>query len=529
MPATSSRCVSRSAAAARRAACAISSCRRRLGEGRRLQHELLAHGAAAADAPTAPIRRRRRGSSKTIPSTASTQQDFAEYHTRYVTPDASATRCGPRTSRAPRRETMKRYARIVLAVIFVGLLLTPFLIRRFGQPASATGTPRRDALTQYGFRLTESAKAAGLDFVHEAPTLDPKLAHIMPQVASMGAAVSVVDFDARRPARPLRHQQRRGLAEPPVPQSRRRHLRGRRRAAGRGGPQSARDRRVDGRGLGRLRQRRLRGSVPLSMGPARAVSQRSAASGFTRVTDTAGLPAWANVNTAVWLDFDRDGRLDLFVGGYYSESVNLWKLADTRMMPESFEYANNGGRKYLFRNLGDGRFEEVSEKVGLDVAPLGARRGRRRPARHRLPGPVHRQRLRRVGAVRQRGRPVSRDRPRRGRRLRAQERDERVGRRRAQPGAVRGLRLEHLRGRHPPAGQQPVGAVRTCATDRPATRTSRARWASISAAGASARSSRDLNNDGFLDLYLANGYVSADRGRQLLVRLLEGRRRQPAA
>ena len=31
-------------------------------------------------------------------------------------------------------------------------------------------------------------------------------------------------------------------------------------------------------------------------------------------------------------------------------------------MPESFEYAKNGGRKYLFRNLGDGRFEEVAER-----------------------------------------------------------------------------------------------------------------------------------------------------------------------
>jgi enediyne biosynthesis protein E4 len=31
--------------------------------------------------------------------------------------------------------------------------------------------------------------------VHSAPMLDPKLAHIMPQVASMGAAVSVVDSD----------------------------------------------------------------------------------------------------------------------------------------------------------------------------------------------------------------------------------------------------------------------------------------------------------------------------------------------
>ena len=36
-------------------------------------------------------------------------------------------------------------------------------------------------------------------------------------------------------------------------------------------------------------------------------------------------------------------------------------------MPESFEYAQNGGRKYLFRNLGDGSFEEVSQKVGIDT------------------------------------------------------------------------------------------------------------------------------------------------------------------
>ena len=47
----------------------------------------------------------------------------------------------------------------------------------------------------------------------------------------------------------------------------------------------------------------------------------------------------------------------------------------TRIMPESFEYANNGGRKYLFHNRGDGRFEDVSEQVGHRLAPLDARRG----------------------------------------------------------------------------------------------------------------------------------------------------------
>jgi hypothetical protein len=34
-------------------------------------------------------------------------------------------------------------------------------------------------------------------------------------------------------------------------------------------------------------------------------------------------------------------------------------------MPESFEFAQNGGRNYLFRNLGDGRFEDVTERLGL--------------------------------------------------------------------------------------------------------------------------------------------------------------------
>jgi hypothetical protein len=34
-------------------------------------------------------------------------------------------------------------------------------------------------------------------------------------------------------------------------------------------------------------------------------------------------------------------------------------------MPNSFEYAKNGGRKYLYHNLGGGRFEEVSAQLGI--------------------------------------------------------------------------------------------------------------------------------------------------------------------
>src|SRR4029079_10323169 len=47
-------------------------------------------------------------------------------------------------------------------------------------------------------------------------------------------------------------------------------------------------------------------------------------------------------------------------------TVDLWHLTTTKVMPESFEYAENGGRKYVFHNRGDGTFEEVSESLGIN-------------------------------------------------------------------------------------------------------------------------------------------------------------------
>jgi hypothetical protein len=261
--------------------------------------------------------------------------------------------------------TRQTFARIALALVFAGLLATPSLMRRYGhRAASVPAASGVDARTQYGFRLTESAKAAGLDFRHEAPTLDPKLTHIMPQVASMGAAVSVADVD------------RDGHPDLYVTNSR----------------EGSANRLYRNRGDGTFEDVAARLGVADLNQPETGVSMGSVwgdydndgfedlllyrwgradlfhndgGRGFTRVSDAAGLPRWANINTAVWFDYDRDGLLDIFLGGYYPERVNLWKLADTKMMPESFEYAANGGRKYLYRNLGAGRFQEVSERLGL--------------------------------------------------------------------------------------------------------------------------------------------------------------------
>jgi hypothetical protein len=257
---------------------------------------------------------------------------------------------------------MRRWLRPILAVLFVAMLATPLVLRRFGRTAPAADSGS-DPLSRYGFRLTEDARAAGLAFTHEGPTLDPKLAHIMPQVASMGAAVAVTDFD------------RDGHADLYVTNSR----------------EGSKNRLFRNRGDGTFEDVAERVGLADVNGPGLGVSmgtvwgdfdndgfedvilyrwgrqdlyRNDGGRAFVRV-ETAGLPAWANVNAALWLDYDRDGLLDLFLGGYYGEQVDLWKLADTKMMPESFEYATNGGRKYLYRNLGGGRFEEVSAKVGL--------------------------------------------------------------------------------------------------------------------------------------------------------------------
>ena len=258
---------------------------------------------------------------------------------------------------------MTRYARPLLAVLFVALLATPWLIRRFGPRAPETA-PAADVRARYGFQLVESSKAAGLDFVHAAPTFDASLAHIMPQVASMGAAVSVVDVDADgRPDLYVTNSQE---------GSRNRLYRNK----GDGTFEDIADR----LGLAALND----ADTGVSMGSAWAdydndgfddlllyrwgrpeLFHNDGGTRFTPVGDRAGLPQWANVNSAIWFDFDRDGRLDLFMGGYYADDVDLWRLPTTKIMPESFEYASNGGRKYLYRNLGDGRFEEVSAARGL--------------------------------------------------------------------------------------------------------------------------------------------------------------------
>ncbi|HEX5012131.1 MAG TPA: CRTAC1 family protein [Planctomycetota bacterium] len=68
---------------------------------------------------------------------------------------------------------------------------------------------------------------------------------------------------------------------------------------------------------------------------------------FRDVTEEAGLLCFLSTQSAAWADYDLDGWLDLFVA---NESVGAHRFPCR-----------------LFHNLGDGRFEQVAERAGVDV------------------------------------------------------------------------------------------------------------------------------------------------------------------
>jgi hypothetical protein len=99
---------------------------------------------------------------------------------------------------------------------------------------------------------------------------------------------------------------------------------------------------------------------------------------FTDITKKAGL--WHD--DVVWstgcafLDFDRDGRLDLFVANYVdldiehtpepgSSNLCQWKGIPVMCGPRGLK----GTRNQLYRNNGDGTFTDVSEKSGIAKTP----------------------------------------------------------------------------------------------------------------------------------------------------------------
>lgn len=213
-------------------------------------------------------------------------------------------------------------------------------------------------------RLHEVASVTGIDFVHQSPTLDPQVQHIAPHIAALGACVSVADvnndgwadlyFTSSRfgAANALYLNQKDGKFRDVAGQAGVAALN----RAGEGVSMAAVWGDYDNDGFEDLFVSKW-GYQQL---------QRNLGNGtFADVTAEAGLRRWMNSNGAVWLDFDRDGLLDLYVTGYFRSDIDFWNLRSTRIMQHSWEFATNGGKNLLFKNLGQGRFQDVTDSLGV--------------------------------------------------------------------------------------------------------------------------------------------------------------------
>jgi hypothetical protein len=248
------------------------------------------------------------------------------------------------------------FRRTIVTVAFVAALVSVVILN-----ARAAGSSSHAAAT---ILLSDAGRTSGIDFVHQEVTLDPKIANIGPHVGALGASVSVADvnndgwpdlyFTTSRfgAANALYINNHDGTfhdaaAEAGVAQLNR---------PGEGVSMGAVWGDYDNDGNEDLFVYKW-GYLQLfhNLGNGR----------FEDVTEQAGLKRWMNSNGAVWLDFDRDGLLDLYVTGYFRSDIDFWHLKDTRIMQHSWEFASNGGKNLLFKNLGNGHFKDVTDSLGV--------------------------------------------------------------------------------------------------------------------------------------------------------------------
>ncbi|MFZ0619476.1 MAG: VCBS repeat-containing protein, partial [Candidatus Acidiferrales bacterium] len=89
---------------------------------------------------------------------------------------------------------------------------------------------------------------------------------------------------------------------------------------------------------------------------------------FVDVTQSSGLGGRAALSTsALWFDFDRDGLLDLFVCNYvrWSAEHDVFCSLDGKHKSYCTPEAYRGETCWLFRNRGNGTFEDVTASSGI--------------------------------------------------------------------------------------------------------------------------------------------------------------------
>jgi hypothetical protein len=225
-----------------------------------------------------------------------------------------------------------------------------------------------------GFAFVDHTAASGVRFDHRVADIDPRIKNAQDHVMAVGAAVSAVDYD------------RDGWidlyftnSEFGAPNALYRNLGG----AGQPGrfvdvaaSAGLADLNVKGRGVcmgslwGDLENDGDQDVLVYRYGYL-GLYLNDGNGKFSDVGLASGLERWMNSNAACFLDYDRDGLLDVYVAGYYKAEHDLWNVRTTKIMHDSGQFASNGGKNVLLRNLGPDaqgvpRFQDVSDAFGLD-------------------------------------------------------------------------------------------------------------------------------------------------------------------
>jgi hypothetical protein len=106
----------------------------------------------------------------------------------------------------------------------------------------------------------------------------------------------------------------------------------------------------------------------------RNMGTKNGAISFKNVSEEAGLSKDTVKTFSTWFwDYDNDGLLDILFTGYNFEKSLAWYEAESALGLGS----QRAGKVFIYRNQGDGKFEDVSEKLGLKslVYAMGANFG----------------------------------------------------------------------------------------------------------------------------------------------------------
>jgi len=234
--------------------------------------------------------------------------------------------------------------------------------------------PQQAAPPDLDLRFQESASAVGLEHTHTTCRVSDRFENIMPWLSAVGAAAAAADVNGdgwtdlyltssgRGDSNRLFRNRGDGTFEDITETA----------GVGVGNPAGASMHAV----FGDIDNDGDADLYVVMWGATNILFENLGDGSFRDITEEAGVGFWGYGNSATFLDYDRDGRLDLLVGNYFAEALpdpetgtlrrsDLWDPFTTRIMHESFTRAGNGGRNILYRNLDGRRFQDITEEVGL--------------------------------------------------------------------------------------------------------------------------------------------------------------------